>query len=79
MFCPYDSRPYQDKFTLYWTRWDFDNSRNAGYLPLENGNVLVRLGDSVKEYNPHDSRCGLYEALRQLILTVERDYPYLLK
>ncbi len=79
VFCPYESRPYLDKFTLFWTKWDFENSKNAGYLPLENGNVLVRLGDAVKEYNQHDASCGLYEDLRQLILAVESDYSYLLK
>ena len=79
VFCPYDSRPYRDKFTLFWTKWDFENSENAGYLPLENGRVLVRLGTMVKEYDPHDADCGLYEDLRKLILTVERDYAYLLK
>ena len=26
-FCPYDSRPYQDKFTLFWSADDFENSR----------------------------------------------------
>ncbi len=79
VFCPYDSRPYQDKFTLFWTKWDFENSKNAGYLPLENGNVLVRLGDNVQEYNQHDANCGLYEDLRQVILAIESDYTYLLK
>lgn len=79
VFCPYDSKPYKDKFTLFWTEWDFENSTNAGYLPLEGGNVRVRLGDTVKEYNPHDAGCGLYEDLRQVILAVEKDYAYLLK
>ncbi len=79
VFCPYDSRPYQDKFTLFWTKWDFENSRAAGYLPLADGEILLRLGDSVRTYNPHDPGCGIYEPLRKLILTVERDYPYLLK
>ena len=79
VFCPYDSRPYKDKFTLFWSREDFDNSTNAGYLPLEGSKVLVRLGDTVKEYDAADAACGLYEDLRQLILTVAKDYAYLLK
>ncbi len=77
-FCPYDSAPYRDKFTLFWSEWDFENSTNAGYLPLENGNVRVRLGDTDKEYNVHDANCGLYEDLRQVILAIEKDYAYLL-
>ena len=79
VFCPYDSRPYKDKFTLFWSREDFDNSTNAGYLPLEGSKVLVRLGDTVQEYDAADAACGLYEDLRQLILTVAKDYAYLLK
>ena len=79
VFCPYDSRPFKDKFTLFWTQWDFDNSTNAGWLELENGNALVRLGGSVREYNAADASCGLYEDLRQLILAVRKDYTYLLK
>ncbi len=77
-FCPYDSAPYRDKFTLFWSQWDFENSTNAGYLPLENGNVRVRLGDTDREYNVHDENCGLYEDLRQVILAIEKDYAYLL-
>ena len=37
------------------------------------------LGDTVKEYDAADAACGLYEDLRQLILTVAKDYAYLLK
>ncbi|MGN0662009.1 MAG: putative selenate reductase subunit YgfK [Faecalibacterium sp.] len=79
VFCPYDSRPYKDKFTLFWSREDFENSTNAGYLPLDGSRVLVRLGDTVREYDAADPACGLYEDLRQLILTVAKDYAYLLK
>ncbi len=79
VFCPYDSRPYKDKFTLFWNRADFENSTNAGYLPLEGSRVLVRLGSVVREYDAADPACGLYEDLRQLILTVAKDYPYLLR
>ena len=79
IFCPYDSRPYKDKFTLFWTAWDFENSTNAGWLELGGGKVKVRLGDYVAEYAVADPNCGLYEDLRQLILAVEKDYAYLLK
>ena len=78
IFCPYDSRPYKDKFTLFWTKWDFENSTNAGWLELGNGKVRVRLGDTVADYVVADPACGLYEDLRQIILAVENDYPWLL-
>ena len=46
---------------------------------LEGSRVLVRLGSVVREYDAADPACGLYEDLRQLILTVAKDYPYLLR
>ena len=78
-FCPYDSRPYKDKFTLFWSEEDFANSENEGFLRLENGLTRVRLGGQVKEYNVDDANCGLYEDLRKLICAVYTNYTYLLK
>jgi len=42
-FCPYSSAPYLDKFTFYIYHDDFMNSENAGFLPLEDGSIRVRL------------------------------------
>ncbi|MEG1240323.1 MAG: putative selenate reductase subunit YgfK [Oscillospiraceae bacterium] len=80
-FCPYDSRPYRDKFTLYWSAEDFANSENQGFLPHgENSGVCtVRLDGMVKDYDVTDPACGLYEGIRQLILAVRNDYGYLVK
>ena len=42
VFCPYDSAPYRDKFTLFKTREGFDESvNNQGFLPLGGGRVRV--------------------------------------
>ena len=79
VFCPYDSRPYRDKFTLFWTQWDFENSTNAGWLELGDGMVRVRLGEHVADYKVADPGCGLFEDLRQLILSVENNYSFLIK
>ena len=79
VFCPYDSRPYKDKFTLFWTQWDFENSTNAGWLELGDGMVRVRLGEHVADYKVADPGCGLFEDLRQLILSVENNYSFLIK
>ena len=77
-FCPYDSRPYKDKFTLFWSEEDFNNSENEGFLRLEGSKTRVRLGGQVKDYDVSDTSCGLYEPLRKLIATVYADYAYLL-
>lgn len=77
-FCPYDSRPYKDKFTLFWSREDFAGSANEGFLRLDDKRTLVRLGGESKEYDVRDAACGLYEPLRKLICAVYDDYRYLL-
>ena len=80
-FCPYESRPYRDKFTLFWSREDFDSSENEGWLPApgENSGCLVRLDGQVREYQVEDSGCGLLGDLRLLILAVQDHYGYLLR
>ena len=78
VFCPYDSAPYQDQFTLFWSREDFDHSENQGFLRLDGDRTLVRLGGGVKEYDVSDPACGLEESLRRLIRAVYENYAYLL-
>ena len=78
-FCPYDSRPYKDKFTLFWSEEDFKNSENQGFLKLDGAKTRVRLDGQVKEYDVADESCGLYEPLRRLICAVYDNYSYLLK
>jgi len=80
-FCPYDSRPYRDKFTLFWSREDFGASENEGWLPLdgENGKCLVRLSGGTGEYDVRDPGCGLPGDIRALILAVTDSYGYLVK
>ena len=78
-FCPYDSRPYKDKFTLFWSEEDFQNSENQGFLKLDGTKTRVRLDGQVKEYDVADESCGLYDPLRRLICAVYDNYSYLLK
>ena len=77
VFCPHAGRPYRDKLTLFTSQEDFENSENQGFLVCE-GTVRVRLGGQVTEVNVFDAGCGLYEPVRQMIVTVMRDYGYLL-
>lgn len=74
-FCPYDSAPYKDKFTLFNSELDFNDSENMGFVVLPNGKVRVRLGE-VKDYSL--SELGvLYKDIESLVLTVINDYKYL--
>ena len=80
-FCPYDSRPYRDKFTRFWSREDFDHSENEGFLPYGDGSrtCLVRLDGRVAEYDAADPACGLPADVRALIQAVRADYGYLVR
>lgn len=77
VFCPYDSAPYRDKFTLVHLRSCFDETTNSGFLPLEGRKVLVRLDGKVFEANL-DEKNDLPADIECLILTVLSKYAYLL-
>lgn len=78
-FCPYSSAPYKDKFTLFADEADFANSTNDGYTVLdrETMEVKVRLGGMENIYRLTDAGCTLYDGLKQVILTIDKDYSYL--
>ncbi|WP_288283806.1 FAD-dependent oxidoreductase, partial [uncultured Anaerotruncus sp.] len=68
-FCPYDSAPYKDKFTLFWSEADFADSGNEGFLLLDAERQLyrVRLDGQVADYAVGEEGCGLPDEIRQLI------------
>ena len=77
IFCPYDSAPYREKFTLFFNREGFDESTgNQGFLPLEGRKVLVRLDGKVFEADL-DGANDLPAGIETLILTVLSKYAYL--
>ena len=78
VFCPYSGRPYRDKLTLFWSQEDMENSENTGFLVLEGTKVRLRFADKIQEVDVSDQGCGIYEPLRLLILTVIRDYGWVI-
>ena len=77
VFCPYDSAPYRDKFTLFLTREGFDESvNNQGFLPLGGKKVLVRLDSKVFEADL-DAKNDLPADIEVFIWTVLTKYAYL--
>ena len=74
-FCPYASEPCRDKFTLFQTKEDMEDSRNAGVLFLGGDKVLVRMVE-VKEYDLSQPN-ELPKEIENLILTVRSKYAYL--
>ena len=78
VFCPYSGRPYKDKLTLFWSEEDMEDSENTGFLVLEGTKVRLRFSGKIQEVDVSDPGCGLYEPLRLLILTVIKEYSWLI-
>ncbi|MEN6564391.1 MAG: FAD-dependent oxidoreductase, partial [Christensenella sp.] len=75
VFCPYDSAPYKEKFTLFSTESEFDESANKGFFILGGGKVKLRLDDvSIV----HLGTNAIDPKIEQLINAVIWDYSYLL-
>lgn len=74
-FCPYDSAPYKEKFTLFNSVEDFNHSENLGFVFIDDNKVKVRLGD-IKDYDMSDLS-ALSKDIAQIILTVAEGYKYL--
>ena len=78
-FCPYESAPYLDKFTLFATEQDMENSKNQGFTVLDKDRLSVKvryLGDIFTWTKGEET--ALPEGLQKLMETVIRDYSYLI-
>ena len=75
-FCPYDSAPYKEKFTLFGTEADFDASENKGFFPMGGGRVKLRLDDVRTVMLGKDT---LDRDVDLLIRTILLGYGYLLR
>ena len=79
-FCPYSSAPYLDKFTLFETEADMENSKNQGFAVLdqETRRCKVRFFGKTFIWEP-EKPAGLPDGLGRMIETVCRDYSYLIR
>ena len=76
-FCPHAGLPYKDKITIFWTREDFDDSANVGFLPLAAGTYLTRMPDgSVREHRAGQEE--LPEGMSRVLAAIEKDYSFML-
>ena len=74
-FCPYNAEPCKDKFTLFQTEKDMDDSKNFGFCVLPDGKVRVRLfTEGVYDI---DGENALPDEIARFIRTVKNDYSYL--
>ncbi len=79
-FCPYDSAPYKEKFTLFANEKDFADSENDGFVILDRETLKtrVRLSGSVTEEVLTGDDCGLFAGLKDVIVSIGENYSYLL-
>ena len=74
-FCPYAAEPCKDKFTIFQTEKDMDDSKNFGFCILPDGKVRVRLyTECVCDVEGENQ---LPEEIALFIRTVKNDYSYL--
>lgn len=80
-FCPYDSAPYKDKFTLFSNLDDFAGSKNAGFAAIDraSGQFAVRLDDKICNLSFDQSgNCSgdIPGEIAALIWTINTNIPY---
>lgn len=78
-FCPYDSKPYQDKFTLFCDEISFNNSNNQGFLLLEKETCKfrIRLDGKIQDVVLNKNASFFNNEIEQIILSVLTNYSYL--
>ncbi len=81
-FCPYQGAPYQDKFTLFRNKADFDDSRNAGFLLTDAAanRFEVRLDDNTVTVEfDRTGKCNgaIPKEIEVLIWSAYQNYRYL--
>ena len=79
-FCPYNSKPYKEKFTLFHTKEEFDASDNEGFLVLDpiNRRVRVRLLGEIRDVLLDATETGICPEVEAMIFAIMDDYVYLL-
>ena len=77
VFCPYNGKPYRDKFTLFWSEEDFANSENEGFLMNGADSVKLRL-DGKAQTVSLDGLSGISEDAVGIIRTMIGEYGYLI-
>ena len=79
-FCPYDSAPYLEKFTLFASVNDMDDSKNQGFTVIDqiSGSCKIRMDERVFDFRKGEAADDLPDAIQRVITAVLDDYTYLL-
>ena len=79
-FCPYDSAPYLDKFTLFANEADMENSKNEGFVVLDKAEIAckVRYLGNILTWKAGEKDSVIPDGLRKIMETVCKEYDYIL-
>ena len=80
IFCPYSGNPYKDKITLFWTKEDFEDSTNKGFLVIDKnkGVCKVRKEDmDIVDYTIGEQNV-ISKEMDNIIKTFINKYSYML-
>ena len=76
VFCPYESRPYKDKLTLFSTEAEFDASDNSGFFRIEGKKFKVRINGEVS-VEDLEQGTKIDKDVEKIIFALLSDYSYL--
>lgn len=76
VFCPYDSKPYKDKWTLFYDEKAMNDSTNDGFYYKDDKTAVVRVQNSKSEYklNTKDEKL---DKLAEVIDTIKEKHNYM--
>ena len=84
-FCPYNGKPYKDKFTIFSSAGDFENSGNNGFY-VDGTAVKLRLGEKLFDLTINNDGVlagnepthADYPEVKRVVKTIYNEYNYLL-
>ncbi|GHU87010.1 putative selenate reductase subunit YgfK [Spirochaetia bacterium] len=77
VFCPHAGKPYKEKFTVFSSEEDFNDSENSGFLLISTDVFKVRLEDkSIVDYRRGGA--GIPQKYAGMIELIISQYPYLI-
>jgi putative selenate reductase len=77
VFCPYDSAPYKEKWTLFSTEDELDDSENQGFFHKGERKFKVRFCGELREIEL--GKDAFHPTLTALMETILREHGYLLR
>ncbi len=80
IFCPHDGNPYKDKVTVFWSKEDFNDSTNKGFVvvDIEKGICMVRNEDGVALEYTIGQEDIVSKEMANVIVNCMNKYSYML-